>query len=243
MPSYNQIGFDSLHYWIGTVENANGAGVAWMIGAMLPEGQKTSVPDPATKALFPLALTTMGDTATMQSAGALHVQIMSFSLPFQSFRVGASFGANGDPKGHAEIAGSAVCGGIPFYGPFLQQLGLCNPQTDVIRMLGASNLQRRTDIVKPPSAGTPTFSLGSSTLDVSIIGSQVKPSEHVVSLLAVDASTGQPINLDYAFGQTTKTNADGTLAGLSVTTKDVKLPTSMRVYVMVDTTVGAQGTL
>ena len=239
MPSYNQIGFDSLHYWLAAVE----PNVAWMIGAMLPEGQNTSVPDPSTKALFPLALSTNGDAATLQSAGALHVQIMSFSLPFQSFRVAARFGPNGDPLGHTEVAGSAVCGGIPFYGPFLQQLGLCNPQTDVIRMLGASNLQRRRDVVAPPNAGTPTFSLGSSTIDASIVGAQVKPSEHLVSLLAVDATTGQPINLDYAFGQTIKANPDGTLASLSVTTKGVTLPPTMRVYVMVDTTVGAKGTL
>ncbi len=33
MPSYNQIGFDSLHYLLGTIALANGKGLAWMIGA------------------------------------------------------------------------------------------------------------------------------------------------------------------------------------------------------------------
>ncbi len=42
---------------------------------------------------------------------------------------------------------------VPTYGPFLELLGLCNPQTDVIGVLGAANVARRKDL-PPPLAGT-----------------------------------------------------------------------------------------
>ena len=146
LPSYNQIGFDSLHYILGTVQSQGTKGVAWMVGAKLPDGGGPSVVDPATQALFPMAFEVSNDLATLNAASGLEVQIMSFTLPFDSFRLALGFQPSGDPTGTAELAGSAICGGIPFYGPFLQQLGLCNPQTDVIRVLGAASVTRRTDI-------------------------------------------------------------------------------------------------
>lgn len=243
MPSYNQIGFDSLHYLMGTVERNGTHGVAWMIGAVLPESMPTSVPDPTTKALFPLAVDLSSDVATMQAIGGLHVQVSNFSLPFASFRVATKFLPGGDAAGRSEIAGSAVCASIGFYGPFLQQLGLCNPQTDVVRFLGATDVLRRTDLAPPPSVGAATFANAGGMLTATLTGSQVKPAEHVVSLLAVDAATGNPVGLDYAFSGTHAQNPDGTLASLAVPTTGVVLPSSMRVYVMVDTTVGAKGTL
>jgi hypothetical protein len=149
----------------------------------------------------------------------------------------------GAASGTAELEGSAICGQIGFYGPFLEQLGLCNPQTDVIRMLGAANTTERTDLAVPPATGSVAFAMSSSAITATLTGSATKPSAQLVSILAVDASTGLPVSLQYGTGTTRTTNPDGTLATVNVPTMGVTLPEQMRVYLMVDTTVGAHGML
>jgi hypothetical protein len=243
MPSYNQIGFDSLHYLFRIVEQNGSKGVAWMIGAMLPESQTTSVPDPATKAIFPLSVDLSADLATMQAPGGVKIQVSNFALPFQSFRVATKFAPGGDPSTYAEIAADAVCAKIDFYGPFLQQLGLCNSQTDILRALGVTNVERRTDLPAPPPIGSAVFGMANGSITATLTGSMVRPSAQVASLLVIDAMTGDPVALDYAFKGTTTTNQDGTLATVSIPIGSVTLPPSMRVYVMVDTTAAAKGAL
>ncbi len=243
MPSYNQIGFDQLRYLMGVVENTAGTGVVWMVGGKTPSQGAQAVVDPTSQAIIPMSFATSGDLVTMNAASGIQVTVTSFTLPFQTFRLAMGFSPGGAASGTAEIEGSAVCGQIGFYGPFLEQLGLCNPQTDVIRVLGASNTRERTDLGAVPSAGTATFALANEALTASVTGAQVKPSEHLIGVLAVDASTGQPVSLQYGTGTTRTTNADGTLATVSVPTKGATLPAAMRVYLMVDTVVGAKGTL
>ena len=55
LPSYNQIGFDSLHYLVGIVESdaTGGASPGWPAPSSTPT--TSTVIDPATQALFPLA--------------------------------------------------------------------------------------------------------------------------------------------------------------------------------------------
>jgi outer membrane protein assembly factor BamB len=243
MPSYNQIGFDQLHYLLGTVQSQGTTGIAWMIGAKVPAAGMPSVVDPATQAIFPLAFDLASDLATMNAADGLQVDIMNFTLPFQTFRLSLGFLQGGAPTATSQLTGSAVCAQIPTYGAFLEQLGLCNPQTDVIRVLGASNVALRTDIAPPPAAGTATFAASADAITATVTGSQVMTAQHLASLLVVDASTGLPVTLEYGTGTTRTTNADGTLASVSVPTKGVTLPAAMQVVLIIDTTSVAQGTL
>lgn len=243
MPSYNQIGFDQLRYLLGTVESSASTGVVWMVGGVTPPGQTEAIVDPTTQAIIPMTYSLAGDLATMTAAAGIEVTVTSFTLPFQSFRLAMGFTPGGAASGTTELEGSAICGNISFYGPFLQELGLCNPQTDVIRVLGASNSSRRTDLPSVPAVGAAVFSSANGALTATVTGSSVKPAEHLVGVLAVDASTGQPVSLQYGTQTTRTTNADGTLATVSVPTKGVTLPAQMRVYLMVDTAVGQKGTL
>jgi hypothetical protein len=107
MPSYNQIGFDSLHYLVTMVE----PGVAWMAGAKLDADGKT-IPDPESKSLFPLAVARDGALLTMASDEELLVEVMSFRLPFRSFRLAMRQGTSGQSV--AATSGSTVCGEVPF---------------------------------------------------------------------------------------------------------------------------------
>jgi hypothetical protein len=214
-----------------------------MVGAKLPQGGGSSVVDPATQSIFPLTFDLAGDLATFNAATGLQVQIMSFTLPFQSFRLALGFEPGGASSGTAELGGSAVCGQIPFYGPFLETLGLCNPQTDVIRVLGASNAAKRTDLPAPPAMQSATFASTADGITATLTGSSLVATDHLASILVLDDSTGLPVTLEYGTGTTHTANADGTLATVTVPTKGVTLPEAMQVLLMIDTTPVATSTL
>ncbi|MGZ3474050.1 MAG: outer membrane protein assembly factor BamB family protein [Polyangiales bacterium] len=238
LPSYNQIGFDSLHYVLGVVEGDGTHGVAWMAGAMRPEGSETTVIDPATKALLPLAYEYVGGRLTLRNEDGLVVEVMNATIPFRTFRVSATLGDGLLPTGDASLTGSTICEKVPFYGPFLKTLGLCNPQTDVLSVLGAARL--KPWIQAPQTIGA-TFELGADEV-VATLSEGVKASDHVASVLLVDAATGNPVTLDY--GLATKRDLEGGLVRkLHVPIAGKTVPESMRAYVMVDVAAAAHGTL
>jgi hypothetical protein len=245
LTSYNQIGFDSLHYLLGTAEVSGDGGVAWMVGAMLPDGGGPSVVDPNTQAIFAMACTQDGDAATMVAPGGLTVNIMNYNIAMQSFRLASRFLPGGAPTGTVELSGSAICAQLGVYGSFMEQLGLCNPQTDVIEVLGAANSALRSDLGPPPVAGTVTFSESPDAVSATVSGSQIQVAEHLAALLVVDAASGLPVPLQYGTATTRETAPDGTLSGVSLSTEglDGGLPPSVRVHLMVDTASVAVKTL
>ncbi len=245
LPSYNEIGFDALHYLLGTAESQGSTGVAWMVGARLPDGGGPSQVDPETQAIFAMGYTLAGDAATMVAPGGLTLSLESYTVNLQSFRLAARFLPGGAPTGTVELSGSAICGELGIYGSYFEQLGLCNPQTGVIEMLGAANSALRTDLGPPPDAGMVTFSEEPGSIDATVAGSQIEVADHLSALLVVDATTGLPVPLDYGTATTLKTALDGTLSGVSIPTSglDAGLPASMRVHLMVDTASVAEGTL
>jgi outer membrane protein assembly factor BamB len=242
MPSYNQIGFDSLHYLLSTIQPQGTGGVAWMVGAKLPPGGGPSVVDPATEALFPMSFASAGDVTTFNAASGLQVQIMNFTLPLQSFRLSLGFLPGGDAASTGQLAGSAVCGQVSFYGAFLEQLGLCNPQTDVMGVLGAADVARRSDLAPVSFAGSATFASTADAVTATVTGSGALLAERLAALLVLDGS-GQPVTLPYGTGTTRTANADGTLASVSVPTKGATLPPQMEVILIIDTTPVAMGML
>ena len=243
MPSYNQIGFDSLHYLLGVVESDDTHGVGWMVGGKLNEGDPRAVVDPQTKGLFPLEILIQGGLVTLQNQDGLRVQVMSFEMPFQSFRISTHLDASGNAISAASLSGSAVCGGIPFYGPFLQTLGLCNPQTDAITIFGGANFTRYGAATSPAGVGTVTFAATADAITATLTGSTLVAGDHVTSLLVVDAATGKPVTLGYALESTRTTSATGALASVGIPIKGHTLPKNVRVYLMVDTAAAAKGAL
>ena len=234
MPSYNQIGFDQLHYLVGTVEPA----VAWMIGGTLDANGNT-IPDPTSEALFPLAMTVDGSLVTFTNQDGLTVEVMSLDMPFDSFRMSVHLGSGGDAMVPAVLDGSTTCANVPMYGAFLETLGLCNPQTDLLTFFGAANFTHHDPGPAPSGVGTVTFAATPSAVTATLAGSQLVMSQHVESVLLVDGTTGLPITLSYGLGTTRTANGDGTLATVSVPLGSVTLPATVRAYLMIDTQVAA----
>src|SRR6185503_15225981 len=159
LPSYNQIGFDSLHYLIGLVEGgAPGHAWAWVVGGKLAEGSNTTVVDPSTRVLFPIEVTNDGGAVTLLGT-AFSIEFNLIRLPFEFFRIATRLDAQGSALASPALNVSAVCGGITLYGQFLQQLGFCNPQTDVLTVFGGAELRPYAGGVQlaPAGVGTVVF--------------------------------------------------------------------------------------
>jgi hypothetical protein len=245
MPSYNQIGFDSLTYLIGLAEldaSSNHA-VAWMVGAQV-DAQGNASADPTSNSVFPLDVTIDGATLTMSAPGGITVDVMQLTLPFDSFRMDLMLDAQGqNATESASLVGSTTCANVPTYGVFLEELGLCNPQTNQIAIVAASNVTYAGSQSVPAGVGTVALAATSSSVTATLTGSTLQASAHVLSVLLVDATTGSPVALPYALGTVVTPAADGTLASVSVPFNGATVPASARAYLMVDTGPVANATL
>ena len=173
--------------------------------------------------------------------------VTSFTLPFQSFRRRDGLRcAGGAASGTAELDGQRrLRADRASTDRSCEQLGLCNPQTDVIRVLGAANTTERTDLARS-SGGRDGDVRGErgQRLTATVTGS-IGQAERAPRRRCSPSTPPRdcPSRLQYGTGTTRTTDADGTLATVSVPVGMTTLPAHMRVYLMVDTVVGAHGML
>jgi hypothetical protein len=235
LPSYNQIGFDSLHFLVSIVELEGSKGVAWLSGARLAADENRTELDPTSKAIFPLAIRYQEGFVTLENQDGLRVEIMNATIPFKTFRIGAAVDPTGAAKTTATVSGNTICKDIPTYGSFLQVLGLCNPQTDVLSVFGGLEMKPFAVANSPGAAlGTVVVAGGATEVSATFQNSQLKPGEHSFGLLLVDADLGTPVSLDYGLDTKVETDSTGHIGKLSVPFKTKVIPKNVRVYVMVD---------
>lgn len=112
-------------------------------------------------------------------------------------------------------------------------------------MFGASNLGPWASgiVHAPKGVGSVAFAASASAVTATLTGSSLKPSEHVASVLLIDAATGDPVSLSY--GPKTKTTATGAgvLETVTVPLPAMGVPKALRVYLMVDAYPAARGTV
>lgn len=243
LPSYNQIGFDSLHFLMGAVEGTPDHFIAWVAGAKLAEGENKTVIDPATGALFPLEIDYSGGLFTGAAQAGFAVEVMNLVLPLDRFRLVARLGSDGVTTETPRLLVSTKCAGIELYGQFLQKLGLCNGQTDLLSVFGAALLRKHESGVQslPDGVGVPAFSFAGGKVTATLTGSTLKTSEHAIGLLLIDAATGKPLPLDYGIVTTRVTGGNGTVSSVSVPPDGYA--GNLRAYLMVDTYPAGRGTV
>lgn len=238
LPSYNQIGFDSIHYFVGLVEDPPaGDPIAWVVGARLAEGENRTVVDPATRVLFPLEVHHEGGLLTMLNRGGFAIEFNRIRLPFEFFRIGGRIDATGAAVESPALNVAAPCAGITFYGPFLRQLGFCNPQTDVLTTFGALDLHPAAGggVQHAPSGvGTVTIAVDPTGVTATLAGSTLRAEEHSLAILLVDATTDRPVAIDYGFNTSSTAGPDGAVTSVRLAAGPGQLPPAMRAYLMVD---------
>ncbi|MBN1772995.1 MAG: PQQ-like beta-propeller repeat protein [Deltaproteobacteria bacterium] len=237
LPSYNQIGFDSLHYLLGRVE----PGVTWVVGAL--PGADGAVPDPATRVRFPLVTRWDAGRLTLSNTAGFGLEVMGVVLAFERFRISAALGPDGSATGAAAVVASTRCATIEFYGMFLQLLGLCNPDTDVLHVSGAVLVEARGTRTPPPGLGAATFELTAEAATVRLAGSTVPAAQHVWSILLLDAADGTPLPLDYGLGTAVEADAEGRAVAVTLALDAATLPPLVRAWLILDTTPAARAEL
>ena len=237
LPSYNQIGFDSLHYLMGAVEGTPERFIVWVAGARLAEDENRTVIDPATKALFPLEVEYRDGLLTLRNEAGFGLEAMNARLTFNSFRVTARVEPDGQILESPRLSVSTVCGSISMYGPFLRMLGLCNTQTDVLAAFGAALLRPHEGGTQgPPSwGGDASFEVADNTVTARLAGTPLRADEHSVAILLVDNATARPVSLDYGLVTSREVAADGTITAVALKYSPDEVPAEVRAYLMVDT--------
>ena len=242
LPSYNQIGFDSIHYIVGIVEGTEDRAVAWGIGAA-PSGPNGEVEvDPASAVRFPLVVRFHEGLVTLANEQRFDIEFNGFRLPFESFRVATRLDADGNALESPAVVARAVCGEIDTYGLFLRALGFCNPVTDALVAFGAAEMAPHAggSHEAPAGVGSVTFERDGGAIVATLSGSSLPAAEHALGILLIDTATGMPINADYVAG--TSVEADGGQV------RNVRLDATgvhgeVRATLMVDAYPAARGTL
>ena len=221
-----------------------GKQLLWVIGGRAKQ-DGTTVADPAGGFAFPLFGTyDRGQTALNTSQVSL--QFSFGPVPLRSLDFRGATRVDGSFKPGASLYGQVTCADVPNYSAQLRIAGVCN-SSDTLASYGTflsddypgggANAKprgvRATGVqMTPPTAsadGEAVASLGLRS------GTRYPASEHLLSVLLVDAATGAPVPLDYRSLTTPSTDAAGNLTGASLRIPaGTPLPGAVRAYVVAD---------
>jgi len=237
LPSWNQIGFDSLHYLGGLVEEQGGKALVWVVPGRLHNGG--TVVNPELEARYPLTLDYEGGLLTFYNYEGFKINFIgSWDMPFGFYRVStAANPATGAVLRSAVLNVIALCDEVEYYGRFLKLMGMSEFDTGHMPVFGGMNLRLhgKGPAGLPAGAGKASFSIDETSATVTIEGGRLKKKDHVFSLLLVDAGTGKAFPLYYTKHTAVKTGPDGTVTGVSVRYKKGEVKGDVRLYYMVDT--------
>lgn len=244
LPSYNQIGFDSIHYVIGLVERIGDEVVAWGVGGMLDEAGDTVV-NPSSEVRFPLVFRWDDGVLTMINEEGFTIEFNGFPLPFQFFRVATMLDAQGNALHSPRLNAKTICDEITFYGMFLDALGFCNLDTGLLDAVGGSEFRPFGNGIQsaPEGIGTAELTRSGDVVMATLTDTTLQSEEHNFGILILDAATRIPVGLNYT-ERTAKAPDTGTVQSVSLDLSEVEdVPQSLQAYLMVDAYPAASTTL
>jgi len=237
LPSWNQIGFDSLHYLAGTVEGDARRALVWVIAGRLGRGR--TVVDPTQDLRFPLWMEYDGGLLTFRNDDGFKINFVgSWDMPFgfyrASTRVDPASGAALEP---AALVAVAHCNELEYYGRFLQLMGMAELRTGHMAVFGGLDVGLLASEASGPvgDAGTVAFSRDVTSVTATIGGGELARDDHVFSILLLDAESGEPLPLYYTKRTWVTADADGLVREVRLEFDEGELPPSVRAYYLVDT--------
>ncbi len=238
LPSYNQIGFDSLHYIAGAVDYLTDGGLLfWVIEGRLQE-DGTSAIDPDAITRYPLLLHVEDGLVTLYNDDGFKIKFIgSWDMPFASYRISAARNAEGSFARDADLIAVTNCDEIEFYGIGLKLMGMSEFQSGQMFVRGGLRLTERDSAAMPEGVGEVYVEqrLNEGVINTRFTGSTLRADEHVFSLLVTEAS-GHPLALYYTKNTSIYANDDGTIDSIVLKLdKGETIPEDVRFYVMVDT--------
>ncbi len=247
LPSWNQIGFDSLHYIFGIIEGEGSDAVVWGIGGKPGNEDKKTVVDPSLKVRFPLNMNYEGGLFTLYNYEGFLLDFNgTWDMPYASYRLASIVDAqSGMFLRRASLNATANCDDIEFYGPFLKLTGMSEFDTGQMHIYGGCNfnIYGKGYSEKPTGTGNVTFLADENTVSAAIAEGTLKTNEHVFSILLVNVETGKPAALDYAGKTEVQNDSSGNTVSVKITFDKKNLKGSYRVYYIVDTYPAAKGSV
>ncbi|MGD8826719.1 MAG: PQQ-binding-like beta-propeller repeat protein, partial [Myxococcales bacterium] len=235
LPSYNQIGFDSIHYVIGLVEREGDEIVAWGVGGT-SDGRGHTIVDPSSNVRFPLFFRWDDGLLTMINEEGFTIEFNGFPLPFKYFRVATTLDAEGNAVHSPWLNAKTICDEIETYGVFLEIGGFCNSDTGLLEAVGGTEFRPFGDgrQTAPTGIGMVQISRSAESVVATLVGSSLESEEHNFGILILDASTRVPVALNYT-DRTEQAPASGPIETVTLDLTDVaEVPSSLRAYLMVD---------
>ncbi|MBP7735619.1 MAG: PQQ-binding-like beta-propeller repeat protein [Spirochaetes bacterium] len=247
LPSWNQIGFDSLHYLAGAVERY-GSGeraILWVIGGKLDGATGKTVVNPQLEARFPLVLDYDRGLVTFYNYDGFKINFIgSWDMPFGFYRISAKADpVTGAVTTRAAMSAVALCDEIEFYGKGLKLMGMSEFDTGRMAVFGGLNLGLwgAGAAARPAGAGRVAFAAADTSVSAKVSGGALKKGGHVFSLLLVDDATGKPLPLYYTKRTAVEASADGTVTKVTVSFDPGQVKGKVRAYYMVNTYPAARG--
>jgi outer membrane protein assembly factor BamB len=234
LPSYNQIGFDSLHYIAGAVDtNADGKEVLWVIEGRLDENNDAAI-DPEAITRYPLILDYDDGLVTLRNYDGFKIKFIgSWDMPFASYRISTRMTETGEFNDRATFIAVANCDEIEFYGIGLKLMGMSEFKTGQMFVRGGTDIKSWKNATAPENAGNVAVDLNKERVVAEISGGDLKADEHVYSIMLADQD-GNPLPLYYT-KNTSVSSEEGTITVTLAFGKDEIIPQNAKVYVLVDT--------
>jgi len=236
LPSYNQIGFDSLHYIGGVLYyKQNGQAVVWVIEGRMGEDGKVKInPDVTTR--YPLLMDYNDGLVTLSNYDGFKINFIgTWDMPFASYRINTALNNDGAFDQTATITAVTNCDEIAYYGPGLKLTGMSEFKTGQMFVRGACNINSRDKATMPDGVGILTVQRTENAVVAGFTGSTLRQNEHIFSILLTDKA-GNPLPLYYTKNTQFGENEDGTIAMVQILLdKGETIPDNARAYVLVDT--------
>jgi outer membrane protein assembly factor BamB len=237
MPSFNQIGFDSLHYLAGSAAKLDDERTLfWVVGGALKDGE--TVIDPETTVRFPLIMEYRNGLATFYNYEGIKIKFVgSWDMPMAEYRVAAAY----NPMETAfspvpSFTVTANCDEIAFYGIGLKLIGVSDFKTGKLYTSGSLELVKRDDIVSPgETSGAASAAVEEGRVGISLEASRLRKGEHLYSLL-VTAEDNSPCPFYYSKNTQALYTEEGLLSGVYLSLdKGEALPPAYKLWLMADT--------
>jgi hypothetical protein len=226
LPSVNQIGFDAYELLMTPLEITKDRLLAY-IQTGRRDAQGRLVADPNGGLDFAIAGAHRGSTFALTRRDVT-MRLEFGPTPMRTFTRRGTFRPNRQVRPGAAMYGEIDCRTMPYYGPLLTAIGLCNSQA----VLAASGTFLSRAYTGPAGRPLPGLSLAEVRLADGAVSARLAGAPlagHAVSVAVVDPTTGEPLALDELSGKT--------VSGDTVTVRipaAVTVPAHPRVYVVVD---------
>jgi outer membrane protein assembly factor BamB len=246
LPSWNQIGFDSIRYLGGIVEGSGNRAVLWFVGGRLDGQSGRAVVNPVDATRFALELAWDEGLVTLQNDSGFRLDFNgSWAMPYRRYRIATRAAADGRIERRPALNAVVDCDEIAHYGPFLKLMGLSESDTGLMHIYGGADLSVWGDAPQtlPEGVGRVEFEVGEREAVAKVTGGRIRKSEHAFGLLLVDAHSGAPLSLSYTFVTSVEANTSGAVSAVRVRYEPGTLHAPVRAYYMVDTYPAALATV